>query len=146
MDKRTRITIIVGSIITFIVVPIVAALIFSASQPKTEKIVKEDVSTLPDKTDKELLDAMVANDPSLSTDGKPNIAIINVIKPEKGWYVVNIRQIDDVSGENPAKILLHDTGIGTQSLSTLLGPGTDFPQETTQSLGVPDSVMKELNS
>jgi hypothetical protein len=145
MDKRTRTIIIIGSIATFIIVPLAAIWIFSSLQPKVVTVTKEDVSTLPDKTDKELLDAIVTNDPSLASDGKPNIAIISTIKPEKGWYVVNVRQIDDINGDNPAKVLLHDTGIGTQSLSTLLGPGTDFPEETTQSLGIPDSVMEELN-
>jgi hypothetical protein len=145
MDKRTRTIVIIGCIVTFIIVPLGAIWIFSSLQPKTENVTKEDVSTLPDKTDKELLDAMVSNDPTLVTGGKPNIAIINVVKPEKGWYIVNVRQLDDIDGENPAKVLLQDTGTSSHSLSTLLGPGTDFPEETTQSLGIPDSVMKELN-
>jgi hypothetical protein len=146
MNKKTRIIIIIGSIVTFILVPLVASLIFSSLQPKKEDLTKKDVSSLPDKTDKELLDAIAANDQSLTTDGKPNIAIINTVKPQKGWYIVSVRQIDDINGDNPAKILLHDTGIGTNSLSTILGPGTDFPQETTQSLGIPDSVVKALNT
>jgi hypothetical protein len=146
MDKKTRTTIIIGGILTFIIVPLVTAFIFSQMQPKpTPPVVKKDVSVLPDKTDKELLDVITTTDPSLTSNGEPSIAIMSTAIPEKGWYVVTVRQIDDVDGENPAKILLHDSGAGSNSVSVLLGPGTDFPDETTQSLGIPDKVLAELN-
>lgn len=146
MNSKTRLTIIIGCIITFVVVPVVAVLIFSSLQPKPVDNSRKDVSVLPDKSNQELLDAILLNNPELKSDQGPTIAIMNVAKPEKGWYVVTIRQIDDTAGDNPAKVLLFDSGVGSNSLRVLLGPGTDFPVETTRPLGIPQKVLTELNT
>jgi hypothetical protein len=147
MDKKTRTIIIVGCIVTFIIVPAVTIFILSKNntkqQPKdTSKVDNSKKTQLPNRSNDELLKAIANNKSDELTDnGTPIFAIKSVSKPVTGWYVVTIRLLDDPQGTNPAKMLLQDTG----SLSVLLGPGTSFPSETTESIGVPDVVAQELN-
>lgn len=145
MDKKTRIIIIVGSIITFVIVPIVTALIISQNQQPVDddRAVVENPQQLPERSNDDLAKAINDQSQELkSEDGNYTFVILNVKQPEKGWYVVTIRAADDTS-ENPntALVVLQDTG----HLQLLLGPGTSFSQELTQSLGIPDTVARELN-
>lgn len=143
MDKKTRNLIIIGSIITFVIVPIAAYLILNrGSQPTSTDTTPatSDVANLPNRPNDELAAAIKKQSPDLA---EVPFVITDVKKPQKGWYIVIIRNQDDPDGLNPAKLLLQDT---TAGLSVLLGPGTEFPAESTQSIGVPDDVARELNS
>ena len=149
MDKKTRAIIIVGCIITFIVVPAVTIYILSNNQAKqqpkdTSKTDNSKKTQLPNRSDSELAKAIADNKSDELTDnGTPIFAIKSVARPATGWYVVTIRLLDDPQGTNPAKMLLQDDA--DSGLTVLLGPGTSFPNETTESIGVPDVVAKELN-
>ena len=143
MDKKTRNLLIIGSIITFVVVPIAAYLLLNrSSQPSDSGVTPptSDVANLPDRSSDDLKKAIKDQSSEL---GEVDFVITNVKKPQKGWYVVTIHTVDDPEGLNPAKLLLQDT---TAGLNVLMGPGTDFPAEDTQAIGVPDNVAKELNS
>jgi hypothetical protein len=139
MDKKTHKIIIIGSIITFIIVPIAATLILSNIYQKDSD---KTITQLIDRTDKELLAAITSSRPELISGTSPTITIVSAKKPETGWYVVTIRQNDDIEGMNPATVVLQDDG---KRLNVLLGPGTEFPSEITSPLGIPINVLKELN-
>lgn len=143
MDKKTRTLLIIGSIITFIVVPITATLILSQvnKQPEDPAIVSNP-EQLPERSQDELKKAITDQSTELSGENAVAFTITNVKQPEKGWYVVTIRTDDDPEGLNPAKVLLQDVG---GRINLLLGPGTSFSTETTQQVGVPDAVAQELN-
>jgi hypothetical protein len=148
MDKKTRTIIIIGCIVTFVIVPAVTIFLLSKNnatkqQPKDmSKVDNSSKTKLPDRSNDELL-KIIADTKSdeLTDNGKPIFGIKSVSQPAAGWYVVTIHLLDDPQGTNPAKMLVQDTG----SLAVLLGPGTSFPSETTESIGVPDVVAKELN-
>jgi hypothetical protein len=143
MDKKTRNLIIIGSIVTFIVVPVAATLLLSRSQQPQDTDTApptSDVANLPNRSNDELAAAIKDQSDALA---EVPFVVVDVKKPQKGWYIVIIRNQDDPDGLNPAKVLLQDT---TAGLSVLLGPGTAFPAESTQSIGVPDDVARELNS
>lgn len=143
MDTTTKRILIIGSIITFIIVPVAAYLILNRTNQQADTgtaPATSDVANLPARSDDELATAIKDQSDALS---EVPFVVMQVKKPQKGWYVVIIRNQDDPDGQNPAKVLLQDT---TAGLSVLLGPGTAFPSESTQSIGVPDDVAKELNS
>jgi len=143
MDRSNRTLIIIGIIVAFIVVPVATWLVLSqlnstdqqASQPQP----------LEERTNQEIVDAIMQSSPNLSNNGEPTFTISNVGKPQAGWYIATIHTNDDPEGRNPAKVLLYDY---TQNggLRVLLGPGTSFPTEVTQPLGIPESIAEELNS
>ena len=147
MDKRTRLVIIIGCIVTFIIVPAVTLFILTKNDTnqRAKNASKVDTSKqtqLPNRSTEELTSAIANSESSLTEGGKPTFAISTVTKPTAGWYVVTIHLLNDPEGTNPAKMLVQDDG---DRLSVLLGPGTSFPTETTQSIGVPDVVAEELN-
>jgi hypothetical protein len=148
MDKKTRTIIIIGCIVTFVIVPAVTVFLLSNNTTKqqtkdTSKVDESPKKQLPNRSDSELLKAIADNKSDELTDnGTPIFGIKSVARPIAGWYVVTIHLLDDPQGTNPAKMLLQDDG---DNLSVLLGPGTSFPSETTESIGVPDVVAKELN-
>jgi hypothetical protein len=139
MDKYTRKIIIIGSIITFIIVPIAATLLLSQLYRNDSGEATEVVAN---RSNKELLTAITSANPDFIVDNTPTIIIVSVTKPQNSWYVVTIRDNSDTEGTNPAKILLHDDG---KKLKVLLGPGTEFPADVTAPLGIPSNVLKELN-
>ncbi len=140
MDKTTRNIIIAGSIITFIVIPIIATFILSrTNQPQDVEQDSTSVTELKDRSNDELHEAIEAQSPELADFP---FVITKATQPQKGWYVVTIRAEDDPSGQNPARLLLQDTNNG---LSLLLGPGTSFDANATDPVGVPDNVAEELN-
>jgi hypothetical protein len=145
MDKTTRTLLIIGSIITFVIVPVAATLIFSALNqpaPSNDPQTTADLPSLPERSQEELADALAEQSPELiDGDGNRIFAIFDIQHPEPGWYIVKIRNLDDPDATNPAKVLVQDTGI----LLVLLGPGTTFPIESTRSIGVPDAIAEELN-
>lgn len=135
MDKNTRSLIIIGSILTFIIIPVSAWIILS----QTNKTPKGDapstaVTELKDRSNDELLTAMKEQSGELKDI---NFTITTVKRPQKGWYVITIE-----SDGNPGRMLLQDTNNG---LAVLLGPGTFFDTDATDPVGVPDAVVEELN-
>lgn len=146
MDKKTRTIIIVGSIITFLIVPVVATLIFSqATKPADDSA---DVTTPPlkSRSNDELARAIAADQPDNLTDenGEPNFVISKVNNPQEGWYIATMHFKYDTEASNPAKTLLYDQGEGA-GLKVIVGPGTSFPAEVTEPLGIPETIAKELN-
>jgi len=153
MDKKTRTIIIVGCIVTFLVIPAVTALILSRLYQKPQDQTQQaktnptqNSPTLPKRSNDELTSAITNKNPDLVSDGKPTFTLVNASNPLPGWYVVTIRDLSDVDGTNPAKLLIQDTGNNETGLNVLLGPGTAFPAEVTDPLGIPGPVVKELNT
>lgn len=143
MDTKTRNILIIGSIITFIVVPIAATLILAqVNKQPAEPAIVTNPEQLPERSNDDLQKAITEQSSELGGENAIAFTITNVKQPEKGWYVVTVRTDDDPEGLNPAKLLLQDTG---DRISLLLGPGTSFSPETTQQVGVPDAVAQELN-
>jgi hypothetical protein len=150
MDKKTRAIIIIGCIVTFIVVPAVTVFLLSKNQPAepSKNAPNSDDSSntkLPDRSNAELAKAIATQKTDLTDNGEPIFAIKAVARPITAWYIVTIHLIDDPEGNNPAKMLLHDSGDKSGGLRVLLGPGTSFPEESTETIGVPDVVARELN-
>ncbi len=141
MDKKTRTVIIIGSIITFIIVPIAAGLIFSALQHPQQN---PTTQPLTNRSAEEIQTAIIQKNSDLSDNNKPTFAIAKTSNPQPGWYIITIRANDDPEGLNPAKLLLYDTG-GKDGLKVLLGPGTSFTNDVTEPLGIPTSIVEELN-
>lgn len=140
MDKNTRLIIIIGSIVTFIIVPVVATLLLSnTSRPQDTEQDSTSITELKDRSNDELHKAIKEQSPELA---EVPFVIAKSTQPQKGWYVVTIRAEDDPEGQNPARLLLQDTNNG---LSLLLGPGTSFEENATDPVGVPDNVAEELN-
>ena len=151
MDRKTLTIIIVGCIITFLIVPIATLLIvehFSkqpASNNGNSSQTSSNNNTIPsNRSNDEITAVIVAKHPELSSDNGPIFVIMNVTKPALGWYVVKVRMQDDAEGTNSARILLQDTP--QKGLQMLLGPGTSFPDDVTQPLGIPTVVSQELNA
>lgn len=142
MDKKTRTTIIIGLIVTFLIVPV--ATWFVLSQQNGDQI--RPTQTQPEaRSNEEITDAIIQSNQDLSTNDSPTFTISDVKTPQTGWYIVTIHTNDDPEGRNPAKVLLYDYG-QNGGLRVMLGPGTSFPQDVTQPLGIPDAIAKELNA
>ncbi len=142
MDKKTRLVIIIGSIITFIIVPVAAGLLFSTLQrPKAPTL----QPILVERSSGEIKAAIIKSQPDLADNNTPIFSITKTSRPQPEWYIITIRNNDDPEGSNPAKVLLFDSG-GTDGLNVLLGPGTSFPSDVTEPLKIPEPIVKELNS
>lgn len=142
MDRKNRILIIIGLIVSFVVVPVITWLILSTISSTSESPQSETV----EKSEQDITNAIVQNNAQLSSDGEPTFIISDISIPQTKWYIVTIHTKDDPEGLNSAKILLYDYGADAGGLKVLLGPGTSFPSDITQPLGVPDSIAQELNS
>lgn len=141
MQKKTRTIIIIGSIVVLIaLIAGVSFAIYQTNQPTTTVEV-----SLKDRTNDELSSAITTNRPELINSGKPTFVIVDVKKPQTGWYIVTVRDQADTEGTNPAKLLLHSLGNGSNDLKVLIGPGTSFPNEDLQAWDVPGPVAEELN-
>lgn len=141
--KYTRLIIIIGCIITFIIVP--AAAYFTFAPKNTGSMQNIPAKDLPNRSQSDISTAITNKMPELmDSDSKPTFTITKVERLEKVWYVVFLRTNDDVSNSNPFKALLYDNG-SKEGLSVLLGPGTAFPENESQQIGVPSSIAKELN-
>jgi hypothetical protein len=147
MDKKIRNTIIGGVIISFIIVPAVTIFTLSIVNPKPTEVdtTPDRKITVSNRSNDELSAAIVDQQSSLVSDGQPIFAIVKVDKPQTSWYIVTIRGLEDTEASNPAKVLLQDNG-SEIGLKVLLGPGTQFPSDVTQPLGIPDPVVEELNN
>lgn len=142
MDKKTRTIIIIGLTVTFLIVPVVTW--FVLSQQNSDQ--SQPPQTQPEeRSNDEITDAIIQSNQGLSTDDGPIFAISDVKIPQTGWYIVTIHTNDDPEGHNPAKVLLYDYG-QNGGLRVMLGPGTSFPQDVTQPLGIPDAIARELNT
>lgn len=141
--KNTRLIIIIGCIVTFIIVPAIA---YFALMPKdTSGGTNIAAQNLPDRSHADISTAITNKVPELMDDNsKPTFTITKVVRLEKVWYVVYLRTNDDTSNSNPFKALIYDNG-SKEGLSVLLGPGSAFPEDETQQIGVPSSIAKELN-
>jgi hypothetical protein len=145
MEKQTKQLIIIGTIITFIIVPVVATLIITKMSPAPDTSIPVVETPLAVRSNDELKQAIQADKPELTADNKPTFMISNSKNPQRGWYIVTIHLTDDPEGTNPARILMYDYG-KDGGIQIVLGPGTDFSPETTEARGIPDAVAKELNS
>lgn len=143
MDKSNRTLVIIGIIVAFVVVPVATWLVLSQLNTTSEQPAQPQ--TLAERTDGEILDAIVQSNENLSSDGQATFAISKISKPQTGWYIATIHTKDDPEGRNSAKVLLYDYG-QNGGLRVMLGPGTSFPKDVTQPLGIPDSIAEELNS
>lgn len=142
MDKKTRTTIIIGLIVTFLIVPLVTWFVLSQQNGDHS----QPTQTQPEaRSNEEITDAIIESNQGLSADNGPIFTISDVKIPQTGWYIVTIHTNDDPEGRNPAKVLLYDYG-QNGGLRVMLGPGTSFPQDVTQPLGIPDAITRELNA
>lgn len=146
MDKKTRTLIIIGGIVTFVIVPVVATLIFSQANKPADDSADQISKPLAERSNEELTEAVAQAQPDNLTDenGNPNFVISDVKKPQAGWYIVKMHFKYDTEGLNPAKALLYDYGQDA-GLKLMIGPGTSFTSEETEPLGIPDAITKELN-
>lgn len=135
MDKNTRLIVITGSVLTFIIIPVVAWVMLSQSnQSASSETDSTAITELKDRSNEELLDAIKKQSGELADI---TFTVTEVTQPQKGWYVVTIE-----SNGNPGRMLVQDTNNG---LAVLLGPGTYFDSNATDPVGVPDTVAEELN-
>jgi hypothetical protein len=143
MDRSNRTLIIIGIVVAFVVVPVATWIVLSQLNTTNEQ--PQQSQPLEERTNQEIVSAIVQSSPNLSNNGDATFAISNVAQPQSGWYIATIHTNDDPEGRNPAKVLLYDYA-QNGGLKVLLGPGTSFPKDVTQPLGIPDSIAQELNS
>lgn len=145
MDRKTRTILIIGSIVTFVIVPAVTMFVVSYFSQKPQEQTTSVSTSSTDRSNDDFIAVITSKNSDLVSDNKPTFSIMDVVKPQNGWYIVTIRDSSDTNGTNPAKILFQDTGNTKPGLSILLGPGTSFPSDVTEPLGIPEAVLKELN-
>jgi hypothetical protein len=109
-------------------------------KPKT---VTSENNMLPNRSNSDLIAVVIKDVPSMGIDGKPTFVIGDTKKLHNVWYVLTIYTNEDTAKTNPGKILIHDSG--NNGLAVILGPGSSFPNDETQPLGIPDDVAAELN-
>jgi hypothetical protein len=141
MNSKKRNLIIIASIVIFVIAPIV---IYAVTRQTNQTTPQPDTSVSTARSNQEITSAIITDQPGLANNGQPIFAIQHVSRIEERWYIVTIRNNDDPEGLNAAKVLLRDQG-KDQGLTMLLGPGTSFPSEVTQSLDLPGPVAEELN-
>ena len=142
--KHTRLIIIIGCIVTFIIVPSVTYYILTPKDTSgsTKNVPAKD---LPDRSQSDISTAITNKVPELmDNDGKPTFTITKMERLQKAWYVIFLRTNDDTTNSNPFKALVYDGG-SKDGLSVLLGPGSAFPEDEALKLGIPSEIVKELN-
>lgn len=145
MDKSTKRIIVIGCLVCFVVLPLGISLwaVYSSQHQAAPQVT---TVTPPQRTDTELLSAITTSLPAyVDSNGKPLITIIKTTHPQPNWYIVTMKLISD-SSDNYAKVLINDPYTSDKGLHVILGPGTSFSSDDTAGKGVPDSVLKELNS
>jgi hypothetical protein len=112
---------------------------------ETSSIQKPTVNP-PKRSNEQLMTSITTSLPQyLDDNGKPTITILRSSHPHPNWYIAVIILNGDTS-DNYAKVLINDPYESASGLRVVLGPGTAFTTDDTNGKGIPDSVLKDLNS
>ena len=93
-------------------------------------------------TEERMLDVIVSEFPSFSSEGKPVIELESVSVHGDGWYVATIKSLHPVKNPVPVRIVLVEK---EGQIRSIIGPETHFSEAKMLSLNIPDSVILELS-